>query len=219
MFFVPPRWLQALTAGFLVWRLPGGEKIMFLTFDDGPTPGITEKVMEVLEHYNARATFFLLGNNAVAYPRLVEAILAGGHSIGNHGWEHCSGWKTSTRNYLANAQKAAPFTSFSLFRPPYGRIWPWQARALRKRGFQVVMWSVLGHDYEEITDREVVLQKLISLAGKGSIVLLHDSAKAAGNCLFLLEGLLKHFSALGYSFEALPVTQKPTPTGQASANY
>jgi len=219
MLYAPPLWLQALTDGFLIWRLPSGEKKVFLTFDDGPEAGVTEKVLEILAQYNARATFFLLGKNAQAHLRLVEALISMGHSIGNHGWEHCSGWKTTTREYVANTEKAAPLTSASLFRPPYGRIWPWQAKALRRRGYLVVMWSVLSRDYEMLTDPAAALQRVISLTGDGSIVLFHDSAKAADNCLFMLEGLLRHFSRLGYSFEALPTVQKPVHPGQASANY
>ncbi|MBW6498778.1 MAG: polysaccharide deacetylase family protein [Bacteroidales bacterium] len=219
MLYAPPRWLQALTAGFLVWRLPSGDKKIYLTFDDGPDPGVTEKVLKILAPYNASATFFMSGKNARAHPRLVETILSGGHTPGNHGWEHCSGWKTNTRNYIENVEKAAQITSAQLFRPPYGRIWPWQARALRKRGYQIVLWTVLSRDYEALTDPAATLQRLISLTGDGSIVLFHDSAKAEKNCLFMLEGMLRYFSGQGYSFEALPVTQKPGPSGQASANY
>lgn len=207
--FAPPHWLKYLTRRSLTWQYPAGEKKIFLSFDDGPTPGLTEKVLEMLEQYNARATFFLIGEKAEAHPSLVNAILSKNHAVGSHGWEHIDGWRTKTKTFIKNAERFPADINTSLFRPPYGRIFPWQAIALQKKGFQVIMWSMLSRDYEALPDLDATLKKIIKLTGDGSIVVFHDSAKAEKNCLYLLPRFLDHFNKQGFLFVALPMTQKP----------
>lgn len=207
--FAPPYWLRHLTKRSLTWQYPAGEKKIFLSFDDGPTPGVTEKVLEILEHYNARATFFLIGKNAEAHPDLVNALLAKNHAVGSHGWEHINGWRTKTKAFVRNAERFPADISTSLFRPPYGRILPWQAKTLQSKGFQIIMWSLLSRDYAALPDLDAALEKIIRLTADGSIVVFHDSAKAKKNCLYLLPRFLDHFYKQGFSFVALPMTQKP----------
>lgn len=134
----------------------------------------------------------------------MEAILKGGHGLGTHGWDHLNGWKTPLDNYVRNAENFPLPMEVPLFRPPYGRITPAQVRELRKRGYRIVMWSVLTRDYAPGLDLDKAYHKIVSLTCKGSILVFHDSVKAANNCLTLLPKVLAHFSAKGYAFEAIP---------------
>lgn len=208
-FLAPPHWLRSLTDRWLIWHFPAGEKKIFLSFDDGPTPGLTEKVLEILEHYNAKATFFLVGKKAEAHPDLVHALLAKNHAIGSHGWEHIDGWRTKTKAFVKNAERFPADISISLFRPPYGRIFPWQAKTLQSKGLKIIMWSLLSRDYAALPDLDAALEKIIKLTADGSIVVFHDSAKAKNNCLYLLPRFLDHFKKQGFSFVAMTMTQKP----------
>lgn len=187
----------------LCWHIQTREKKIFLTFDDGPTPGVTEKVLEILAHHRAKATFFVLGKNASEYPELVERTKKDGHAIGSHGWDHLNGWKTSRKGYLENAGRFPFPMEEPLFRPPYGRMTPAQARALKKRGYRIIMWSVLSRDYDPRLDRQKAFRKITSLSRNGSILVFHDSNKAAPNCLDLLPKVLSHFSQKGFAFETL----------------
>jgi peptidoglycan-N-acetylglucosamine deacetylase len=154
-------------------------------------------VLEILEHYNARATFFLVGKNAEAHPDLVHALLAKNHAIGSHGWEHIDGWRTKTKAFVKNAERFPAEISTSLFRPPYGRIFPWQAKTLQSKGLKIIMWSLLSRDYAALPDLDAALEKIIKLTADGSIVVFHDSAKAKNNCLYLLPRFLDHFKKQG----------------------
>lgn len=201
--YSPPYGLKLLTRRFLCWQVPAREKNIYLTFDDGPTPGVTDEVLKILAHYQARATFFVLGKNAQKFPDMIDAIDRGGHSLGNHGYDHLNGWKTSVRAYLQNAERFPLVLEEPLFRPPYGRITPSQARQLIKRGYKIIMWSVLSRDYEARLDPHKALQKIIALTRKGSILVFHDSVKAQHNCLSILPRVLDHFAAQGFSFQAI----------------
>src|SRR5437764_5301424 len=134
----------------LIWKIPTEEKILYLTFDDGPHPIATPFVLEELRKYNAKATFFCLGKNVAAYPRIYENILNAGHSIGNHTQNHVNGWKVNNRKYFDDIIEAKKYIDSSLFRPPYGRITPFQSKYLRRQPFhfKIVMWDVLSKDYD-----------------------------------------------------------------------
>jgi peptidoglycan/xylan/chitin deacetylase (PgdA/CDA1 family) len=184
--------------------MPSKEKTIFLSFDDGPTPLVTQKVLEMLDTYQAKATFFLSGKNAAANQELVKIIRTKNHTVANHGWEHLNGWKTAAGHYVANAQKGAQTANSALFRPPHGRISPRQIIALKKSGYQIIMWSVITRDYENLPDLPKAANRVLSLINGGSIVLLHDTLKAEKNCLYLLRAILEQFSGKGYSFAAIP---------------
>ena len=184
--------------------MPSKEKTIFLSFDDGPTPLVTQKVLEMLDAYQAKASFFMTGSQAAANQELVKTIRAKNHTVANHGWEHLNGWKTASGHYVANAKKGAQAVNSALFRPPHGRISPKQIIALKKSGYQIIMWSVITRDYENLADLPKAANSVLSVINNGSIVLLHDTLKAEKNCLYLLRAILEQFSDKGYSFAAIP---------------
>lgn len=195
--------LRALYPDF-VWRMPTTEKTLYLTFDDGPIPGVTEWVLEQLDAFGAKATFFCIGDNVVKNPVVFEQVRSGGHAIGNHTFNHLNGWKTDETTYLANIEqcrRVLPATT--LFRPPYGRITRSQARAVRQT-HRVVMWDVLSGDFSAALSPEVVLQKTLKYTRPGSILLFHDSLKARRKMQYALPRVLAHFSERSFRFEALP---------------
>jgi len=195
--------LRALYPDF-VWRMPATDKTLYLTFDDGPIPDVTEWVLEQLDSFGAKATFFCIGENVVKNPSVFEKIRSEGHAVGNHTFNHLNGWKTDEATYLKNfkqCQQVLPETT--LFRPPYGRITRRQARVVRQT-HRVVMWDVLSGDFSAELSPKIVLQKTLKYAEPGSIVLFHDSLKARRNMQYALPSVLAHFSELGFRFEALP---------------
>ena len=200
----PPVILQWATSRWLRWKMPPGRKRIYLTFDDGPDPSTTGAIMEILSRHQAKATFFLSGQQAVSHPRWVQSLSDHGHQLGNHGFEHLSGWKTSTSRYVKNTRDAAGVIPGKLFRPPYGRICPGQIVALRKRGWSIIMWSVFTPDYRQHPGHERIWSDIGHRLSDGDIILMHDKRQSASNTLPLLERLLSHYSARGYAFHGLP---------------
>jgi peptidoglycan/xylan/chitin deacetylase (PgdA/CDA1 family) len=198
-----PFWLKAFFPGF-TWHIPTKEKSIFLTFDDGPIPDITENVLEILAKFNAKATFFSIGNNVLKHPDVYEMVKNGGHSIGNHTFNHMNGWKTEDAVYLENIDKCQQQLNLEtkLFRPPYGRIKKSQSRVVLQDK-QIIMWDVLSGDFSPEIHPEVCLKKSIQHTRPGSIVLFHDSIKASKNMLHTLPRYLETFTERGYRFEAL----------------
>lgn len=191
------------------WHEDRSEPVLYLTFDDGPTPGVTDQILDALDQYQAQATFFSVGDQARRNPDLLREVQARGHRIGNHTHTHLNGFKTPFATYWANVSQCqdqlarilgeAP----QLFRPPYGRLPGKTARALRKQ-FDIVMWDTLAYDWRADLSPEAVSQNVISKARPGSIVVLHDSQKAADRVLGALPQILAHFQAKGFQFRALP---------------
>ncbi|GDX48522.1 polysaccharide deacetylase [Bacteroidota bacterium] len=186
-----------------VWSLPDDKKTIYLTFDDGPTPGITEWTLDTLAKHNARATFFLVGDNIVRYPGMVKSITASGHHVGNHTQNHLNGWNTETKDYLRNTLKCAEVLNTPLFRPPYGRITRAQARIMQKR-FKIIMWDVLSGDFDKTISKERVLRNVLDHTGNGSIIVFHDSLKAESRMRYALPRVLDYFGDKGFSFDAIP---------------
>ena len=188
-----------------IWDLPNSENKVFLTFDDGPTPMITEWVLEQLKKYNAKATFFCIGNNIKKHPDIFQKIIDEGHLIGNHTYNHLNGWKTSKESYLDDAKKGevemlvyhAKHSSL-LFRPPYGKIKPSQSKALRKKGYKIIMWDVLSCDFDQKTSQEQCLKNVTTNVNSGSIIVFHDSEKAFRNLQYTLPKTLKFLKEKGY---------------------
>lgn len=183
----------------LLWTVQTPDDNLYLTFDDGPTPGVTDKVLDILNQYNAKACFFCLGKNVAAHPELFTRIIEEGHSVGNHSYSHPNGWKTHLLPYLKNVLEADRIFKAQFFRPPYGKITMAQSAALRKR-FRIVMWHVLSGDFDQSISKEDCLNNVLSNASKGSIVVFHDSLKAAPNMFYALEETLKHFSEKNFHF-------------------
>jgi peptidoglycan-N-acetylglucosamine deacetylase len=186
----------------LIWSIPDRNKELFLTFDDGPTLGVTEWVLSVLREYNAKATFFCAGENVENHPELYKQIIAEGHSVGNHGYSHIKGWRTSNEKYFQNVRKASEYISSNLFRPPYGRIKPSQIRQLKKE-FKIVMWDVLTRDYNTSLKKETCLKKTIKSVKPGSVIVFHDIIKAEKNLKYVLPEVLKFYSAKGFQFSSI----------------
>ena len=203
MYFVrTPRMIQRLLPGYL-WRMPVKEKVVYLTFDDGPIPEVTPWLLDVLRVFDARATFFCVGENVQRYPYIFKRMLEEGHSVGNHTHQHLNGWKTETPVYLQNVATCAAFVSGNLFRPPYGRLTSKQAAALRKQQYRLVMWDVLSGDFDRTLAPEKCWENIRRNVRPGSIVVLHDSLKAEPNVRYALPKLLEYFSEKGWRFEAI----------------
>ena len=192
-----------------VWDVrPADDKSVYLTFDDGPIPEATPMVLDLLQRFNAKATFFCIGDNIGKHPEIFRRILNEGHTVGNHTQNHLNGWKTPLDTYLANVtlcqNEIEKFThpDRKLMRPPYGKISRAQSRALRLQGYEIVMWDVLSADYDTLITPERCFRNAES-CGDGSIVIFHDSVKALPNMAFALEKLLEKLSAEGYAFKAL----------------
>lgn len=200
-----PWWLRRLYSG-LVWRMPaGGEKLLYLSFDDGPHPAATPFVLDELKRYDARATFFCIGKNVQEYPQLYRRLLLDGHRVGNHTYDHLDGWRTDDKKYLENIRVAARWIDSDLFRPPYGKITRWQSSLLRDAPFnyKIVMWEVLSADFDNALSPEQCARNVQRRARPGSIVVFHDSEKAFERLRIALPAVLMHFSAMGYRFEAI----------------
>lgn len=188
----------------LLWHVDSCDNTLYLTFDDGPTPKVTDEVLRRLARYNAKATFFCLAKNVESHTTLYNEILSQGHLIGNHTFDHVDGWKTANFTYYRSVLKAASVFNSKLFRPPYGRITPAQVGALKQR-FTIVMWDVLSADFDPETTPEQCLKNVIENAVSGSIVVFHDSVKAHKKMLYALEGALDHFSKKNFQFCSLPI--------------
>ncbi len=213
MNFTPTTTPQVVRSLFpsLVWDIPSNaEKTIYLTFDDGPTPEITEWTLDQLRQYNAQATFFCIGKNVEDHPKIFQKILQQGHGIGNHTQNHVKGWKTRTEDYIDNIStcnntfELQNIKGTKLFRPPYGQIKPNQIKALKKNHYKIVMWSVLSIDWDQSVSKEKCLKNVIDNTTSGSIVVFHDSKKAAKNMQYALPKVLEHFSRKGYLFKRIP---------------
>lgn len=187
--------------------MPGHEKVIYLTFDDGPHPLVTPFVLEELKKYDARATFFCIGKNVLANPKIYKRILDEGHGVGNHSFSHLNGWKTRDATYLEDIGEARKYIDSNLFRPPYGKISRFQLRILSGRGFgfRTIMWTVLSGDFDNSLTPSQCLSNVIANTGKGSIIVFHDSEKAAIRMQYALPEVLKYFSERGYRFEKIKI--------------
>jgi peptidoglycan/xylan/chitin deacetylase (PgdA/CDA1 family) len=194
-----------------VWDIPNKDKKVFLTFDDGPTPEITEWTLAQLKNYNAKATFFCIGNNIQKHPEVFNTIIQDGHAIGNHTFNHLNGWKTVTREYIANAilcdsqiQKATTYNKQPLlFRPPYGKIKSRQAKLLKQMGYKIIMWDVLSADFDQTITPEQCLNNVISTVKSGSIIVFHDSVKSFKNLEYALPKTLEYLKENGFGFDVI----------------
>ncbi len=190
-------------AGDLIWSLDDATNQVYLTFDDGPTPGVTDKVLDILDEYGAKATFFCIGGNAASNPELYQDVLARGHRVGNHTWNHMNGWQFSDFSYLRNTLECAEVVESNLFRPPYGRIKRSQVKSLKSR-FKIIMWDVLPGDWMASKSPVDCLNTVTKHTIPGSIIVFHDSLKAKENVLGALPASLKHFQNKGWECVALP---------------
>ena len=190
------------------WFLPGvltrvrtGDRLLWLTFDDGPDPVSTPHLLEILRSHDIRAAFFCSGKAAERYPGLMTDIRSEGHIVGNHGYDHIDGWRTSAKEYINNVERAVPFTSGWLFRPPYGHMTPGQYRALSQK-FRIILWDIMPYDFDDTLRPARSLQILMSGIRNGSTIVLHDLPGSS------VHGFLNEFIARsldnGYRFIPVP---------------
>lgn len=186
----------------LVWEMQTDVKQIFLTFDDGPHPEVTVQVMRILDEYKAKATFFCVGENVKRFDGVYQELIRKGHRTGNHTFNHLNGWKTSRQAYYDNIEQCNTVVDSELFRPPYGRISPRHIPYLKMK-YRIIMWSVLSLDWRRDITPEQCLSNALRYTKAGSIVVFHDSEKAAGNMLYALPRFLEHFTQKGYKFSVL----------------
>ncbi|WP_299364941.1 polysaccharide deacetylase family protein [Winogradskyella sp.] len=213
-----PGFVKALFPNF-VWNINTSNKELYLTFDDGPTPEITEWVLQTLKAYNAKATFFCIGKNIESNPEIFQNILKENHSVGNHTYDHLKGWKTKTKMYVGNIELTDSVITFQvqnsklpndhslgtlkLFRPPYGKFKTKQSKKLQKLGYRIILWDVLSYDWDKSVSEDMCFKNVVSAAKEGSIVVFHDSIKASRNLKYTLPKVLDHYTEKGYKFKAL----------------
>lgn len=201
-----PFWLRALYPN-CTWKIPSKEKVIYISFDDGPHPEATPFVLEILKQYNAKATFFCIGNNVLKHPNVYESILNQGHRVGNHTYDHLNGWKTDLDTYIENIKDAANLIESDLFRPPYGRVTRKQIRTIQSDlncPHNIIMWDVLSGDFDLNLTGEDCAKNVIENTVPGSIIVFHDSQKAWDRMSVALPLVLAYFSKSGYQFEVIP---------------
>lgn len=186
----------------LLWQVKTGKKTVYLTFDDGPIPDLTEEILEILAKFSAKATFFCVGENVERYPDIYNRILESGHSTGNHTHRHLKGWSVNCANYVSDIREAGKLIYSGLFRPPYGLMTYKQAKTLAK-DYKVVMWSVLTRDYDPAIGNEECLQIALGGLKPGAIIVFHDNLKAREKVRYALPRLLEHMEKEGYRSEKL----------------
>ncbi len=191
-----------------VWGIPNDSKKVFLTFDDGPTPQITQWVLSQLQKHNAKATFFCIGNNIEGHPEIFESVLAEGHAIGNHTFNHLNGWQQQNEKYLENVIACAEAINrrtlpTRLFRPPYGKVKRSQAKTLKKLGYEIVMWDILSADFDHSITPQQCLDNVIKNIQSGSVVIFHDSVKGFRNLEYVLPKTLEFLKENGYECAAI----------------
>lgn len=198
----PPGWIRKLYWS-LNWSIKSKSKSLYLTFDDGPTPEITPWVLNELDKFNAKATFFCIGRNVERHPEIYNDIIARGHAIGNHTYSHLKGWRTNNKEYVSDTMLAAQYIDSNLFRPPYGKIGQQQIRSLKKAGFKLFMWDVLSEDYNHEISEQQCLNNVLQYTQSGSIIVFHDSVKASKNLYGALPEVLKTFTEQNFVFRKL----------------
>lgn len=200
-FFTTP-YIIRLFYPSLLWKMPKGDKKIYITFDDGPHPSITPKVLEILKKFNAKATFFCVGNNVNKYKETFDMIINDGHSVGNHTYNHEKGWNTGTREYVDSVNKTRLLVGSDLLRPPHGKMTTAQIRALKKE-YRLIAWSVISYDWDKSLTPDDCFENVVRKSDDGSIIVFHDSEKAVGNMIPTLTKMLQYYSDRGFAFERI----------------
>ncbi|WP_299115739.1 polysaccharide deacetylase family protein [uncultured Winogradskyella sp.] len=209
-----PGFVKTLFPNF-VWNINTESKVLYLTFDDGPTPEITQWVLKTLRPFNAKATFFCIGSNIEKHPEIFQAIIEQEHSVGNHTYNHLKGWKHKTKDYIEDVLKTQAIINSKfinrdisiekLFRPPYGKFKAKQSGKLQELGYKIILWDVLSYDWGKSVSEDNCLNNVLSTAKEGSIIVFHDSIKASRNLKYVLPKVLEYYNEKGYIFKALRV--------------
>ncbi|WP_091154906.1 polysaccharide deacetylase family protein [Mucilaginibacter pineti] len=196
-----PRLLKKLYPE-LIWNINQPNRCIYLTFDDGPIPIVTPFVLNILKQYNAKATFFCIGDNVSKHPDVFKQVIDDGHTIGNHTYNHLKGWKTDNKTYLENFLLADKQLNTPLFRPPYGRIKKQQIKDLKtaRPDLKIIMWDVLSGDFDINLKPEACLKNVLKHTQPGSIIVFHDSLKAFDRLEYVLPRAMEVWSKEGYEF-------------------
>lgn len=186
-----------------IWRIPSNnEKVVYLTFDDGPIPEITPWVLDLLDQYDIKATFFCVGDNVRKHPKEYQMVLDRGHRVGNHTFNHLQGVRTFSKRYIANTELASEYIKSDLFRPPHGHMRIPQYFLLRKK-YKMVLWDVVTRDYSKLLKPEDVFNNVKKYTRNGSIIVFHDSLKAEVNMKEALPKSIEWLKEQGYTFKLL----------------
>ena len=202
MFIEQPPWIYRVFFPGTLWRIQQKEKCVYLTFDDGPIPEVTPWVLDVLDAYHIKATFFFVGDNARKYPDIYNMTLERGHHVGNHTYNHIQGICFKSDNYLKNVAKAAEWIQSDLFRPPHGHMRLPQLHALKKE-YRIIMWDVVTRDYSPHMTSQGVINVVRKYSRNGSIIVFHDSLKAIGRIEEALPQSIEWLIAQGYQFKTI----------------
>ncbi len=204
----PPEIVRHLFKRYTWKMVPENEddRVLYLTFDDGPIPEMTPGTLDILAKYGAKATFFCVGDNVRKYPDIYKRIIDEGHSVGNHTYNHLQGILTRNEEYLENVRKADELIDSNLFRPPHGRMKRRQTLELSKDR-KIILWDILSKDYDQRVSPERCLQNVVDNVSTGAIIVFHDNLKAFRNQRFALEQTLKRYTLDGYIFKAIPYTK------------
>ena len=207
-FYKTPTLIKKISKS-LIWSIDSEDKEIYLTFDDGPIPSLTEYILKTLSLYNVKATFFCVGENISKYPELFQAIINEGHACGNHTYNHLKGWYTPREKYLRNIAQCQTLietysktTNKNLFRPPHGQILPGQIKALKEK-YKIIMWNVLAYDFDNAHSPQSSLARIIQKTTPGSITVFHDNYKAQSKMNYMLSRYIEHFASLGYQFKKI----------------
>lgn len=200
MFIEQPPKLIRLLYPHAIWRMDPNEKAVYLTFDDGPIPEMTPWVLDVLDHYGIKATFFLVGDNVRKHPREFEMLKERGHRLGNHTYNHIRGFEWLTKNYLANTEKANELIHTDLFRPPHGHM-RWLQYEVLRRKYRIIMWDLVTRDYSKHLNGKQVFEKVKHYVRNGSIITFHDSLKSEKNTKYALPRSIEWLQEQGYAFK------------------
>ena len=185
-----------------VWRINPSEKVIYLTFDDGPNPEVTPRVLDILDEFEAKATFFCVGENVMKYPEIFQEVKHRGHAVGNHTFNHFKGTEKTVKEYVDNVGKAHEYIHSKLFRPPHGRITLSQVNKL-KADFKIIMWDFITYDFDRQVTSTEILKEVKIRSRNGSVVIFHDSLKARKNVLEALPEALRYWKKEGYEVKAL----------------
>ncbi len=208
-YWIKTHWIIKKIFSKYMWSKDQNEKVVYLTFDDGPTPQITDWVLQQLQQYNAKATFFCIGKNIEEQPEIFQRLLELGNAIGNHTHNHINGWRSSKNTYLDNIEICENAIGDLVnqkqkyFRPPYGKISPAQATAVLQKGYKIVMWDVLSADFDQAITPKKCLQNVLKSVDSGSIIIFHDSEKAYQNLQYALPKVLQFLQDNNYECQLL----------------
>jgi len=210
-----PTWMQQLYRG-VTWRqVMPDRRVVYLTFDDGSIPEVTPAILDVLKQYNVKATFFVVGENIQKYAHIYTRVLEEGHRVGNHTFHHVKGSKCNLDEYLreveaceeaiSNQQSviSSQQSAVRLFRPPYGKMTGKQKRAILERGYKIVLWDVLTHDYNAHYSPEKMLRIVQHYTRSGSIINFHDSVKSGARTIEVLPKVIEWLQSNGYTLATL----------------